>query len=55
MGKLSNMLYMIDLLNSGNVYTIHELSHKIGVTERMIRYYNDEICNNGIIIESSFV
>ncbi len=25
MGKLSNMLYMIDLLNSGNVYTIHEL------------------------------
>ena len=52
MGKLSNMLYMIDLLNSGNVYTIHELSQKIGVTERMIRYYKDEICNNGIIIES---
>ena len=52
MGKLSNMLYMIDLLNSGNVYTIHELSKKIGVTERMIRYYKEEICNNGIIIES---
>lgn len=52
MGKLSNMLYMIDLLSTGNVYTIKELADKIGVTERMIRYYKEEICNNGIIIES---
>lgn len=52
MGKLSNMLYMIDLLNSGNIYTINELSKKVGVTERMIRYYKDEICKNGIVIES---
>lgn len=52
MGKLSNMLYMIDLLNTGNIYTIHELSEKIGVTERMIRYYKSEICKNGIAIES---
>ena len=29
MGKLSNMLYMIDLLNSGNVYTIHEFNKSI--------------------------
>ena len=33
MGKLSNMLYMIDLLNTGNVYTLKELSEKLGVTE----------------------
>ena len=46
------MLYMIDLLNTGNIYTLKELSEKIGVTERMIRYYKDEICNNGIAIES---
>ena len=46
------MLYMIDLLNTGNIYSIKELSEKIGVTERMIRYYKNEICNNGIIIES---
>lgn len=52
MGKLSKMLYMIDLLNTGNLYTIKELSNKIGVTERMIRYYKDEICNNGIAIET---
>ncbi len=52
MGKIANMLYMIDLLNTGNIYTLKELSEKIGVTERMIRYYKDEICNNGITIES---
>lgn len=52
MGKLSNMLYMIDLLNTGNIYSLNELSKKIGVTERMIRYYKNEICANGIAIES---
>lgn len=52
MGKIANVLYMIDLLNTGNIYTLKELSAKIGVTERMIRYYKDEICNNGIAIES---
>lgn len=52
MGKLSNMLYIIDLLNTGNVYTLKELSERTGVSERMIRYYKDEICNNGIAIES---
>ena len=52
MSKLAKMMYMIDLLNTGNMYTIKELAEKIGVTERMIRYYKDEICNNGIAIES---
>ena len=52
MGKLSKMIYMIDLLNTGNVYTIKELADKLGVTERMVRYYKDEICTNGIVIES---
>ena len=52
MAKISNILYMIDLLNTGNVYTIKDLSEKIGITERMIRYYKNEICNNGIVIES---
>lgn len=52
MGKLSNMMYMIDLLNTGNIYTIKDLAQKIGVTERMVRYYKNEICANGIAIES---
>lgn len=52
MGKFSNMLYMIDLLNTGNKYSIKGLSQKLGVTERMIRYYKEELENNGIFIES---
>lgn len=52
MGKFSNMMYMVDLLNTGNIYTLRDLSEKIGVSERMIRYYKNEICDNGIAIES---
>ena len=52
MGKFSNMLFMVDLLNTGNKYSIKELSQKLGVTERMIRYYKKELENNGIFIES---
>ncbi len=52
MGKFSNMLYMIDLLNTGNMYSIRELAKKLNVSERMIRYYKDELSKNGIYIES---
>lgn len=52
MGKISNILYMIDLLNTGNIYSIEQLSKKLGVTERMVRYYKNEILKNGICIES---
>lgn len=52
MGKFSNMLYMIDLLNTGNKYSVKELSKYLGVTERMIRYYKEELENNSIFIES---
>ena len=52
MGKISNVLYMIDLLNTGNIYTLKDLSEKIGVSERMIRYYKNEICANGVAIET---
>ena len=52
MSKLSNMMYLVDLLNTGNVYSIKELAEKLDVTERMIRYYKEELLKNGIIIES---
>lgn len=52
MGKFSKMLYLIDLLNTGNKYSLKELSSKIGVSERMIRYYKEELEENGIYIES---
>ena len=43
---------MIDLLNAGNKYSIKDLANKIGVSERMVRYYKEELENNGIFIES---
>lgn len=46
------MLYMLDLLNTGNCYSISELSDKVGVSERMIRYYKEDLVNNGIFIDS---
>lgn len=46
------MLHMIDLLNTGNAYSLKELSEKTGVSQRMIRYYKEELENNGIFIES---
>jgi len=52
MGKFAKMLYMIDLLNTGNKYSLQELSKKIGVSERMIRYYKDELAQNGVFIDS---
>lgn len=52
MGKFSKMLYLIDLLNTGNKYSLKELSSKIGVSERMIRYYKEELEEDGIYIES---
>ncbi len=52
MGKFSKILYMIDLLNTGNFYSVAELSKKIGVSERMVRYYKEELENNRIFIES---
>ena len=33
MAKISNILYMIDLLNTGNLYTIKDL--ELGVLEKI--------------------
>lgn len=52
MGKISKLLYMIDLLNTENKYSVSELASKLNVSERMIRYYKEELEKNGIYIES---
>ena len=52
MGKISNSIRMLDYLNTGNKYTVKELAEKIGVTERMIRYYKLELEQAGIPIET---
>ena len=52
MSKLSNLIYMIKLLQSGRKYTINELSKTLEVTPRMIRVYKDELEKAGIYIDS---
>lgn len=52
MGKISNTIQMLNYLNTGNKYTVKELSEKIGITERMVRYYKVELEQDGIPIET---
>ena len=52
MSKISNALLMIKLLSNGRVYSVKELSDTLGVSERMIRYYKEELELSGYIIES---
>lgn len=52
MSKVSNVLTMIELLNTGRKYSIKELSQELEVTERMIRVYKEELDKSGIYIDT---
>jgi predicted DNA-binding transcriptional regulator YafY len=52
MGKLSNVLTMMQLLNTGRKYSIDELSNILEVTPRMIRIYKEELDKAGIYIDT---
>ena len=52
MGKLSNVLTLLELLSTGRKYTINELAEKLEVTPRMIRVYKDELELAGIYVET---
>ena len=52
MSKLSNILTMIELLQSGRKYSIKELSEKLEVSERMIRLYKEDLEKAGIYIDT---
>ena len=52
MGKISNVLTMMQLLSTGRKYSIDELSKKIEVTPRMIRFYKEELDKTGIYIDA---
>lgn len=43
MSKISNAFLMIKLLSNGRVYSVKELSMELGVTERMVRYYKEQL------------
>ena len=52
MSKISNVITMLELLQSGRKYSIKELSNILEVSERMIRLYKEELEKAGIYIDT---
>ena len=52
MSKLSNLLLMMEYLQSGKKYSIKELSDKLEVSERQIRSYKQDLEQAGIYIDT---
>ena len=52
MNNITNVLKMIDLLNTGKKYKVSELSKILNVSSRMIRYYKEKINESGLYIDS---
>ena len=52
MSKFSNVITMLELLQSGRKYSINELSNKLEVSERMIRVYKEDLEKAGIYIDT---
>ncbi|MBQ7104551.1 MAG: WYL domain-containing protein [Bacilli bacterium] len=52
MSKISNVITMMELLQSGRKYSIKELSEKLEVSERMIRVYKEELEKAGIYVDT---
>ena len=52
MSKISNVLTMLQLLQSGRKYSINELSNELEVSERMIRVYKEDLEKAGIYIDT---
>ena len=43
MSKISNVITMVELLQTGKKYSIKELANELEVTERMIRVYKEDL------------
>jgi len=52
MSKISNVITMMELLQSGRKYSIKELSETLEVSERMVRVYKEELEKAGIYIDT---
>ena len=50
MSKVSNVITLLELLQSGRKYSIKELSTILEVSERMIRVYKEDLEKAGIYI-----
>lgn len=53
MSKIYNALAMLDILSTKRKYTINELSKKLELSPRMVRYYKEELERLGYYIEST--
>ncbi len=52
MSKVGNTLTMLRILESGQKYSVKELSEKLEVKERMVKIYKEELEKCGIYIDS---
>ena len=52
MSKVSNIITMLELLQTGKKYSINELSNKLEVSERMIRVYKEDLEKAEIYIDT---
>lgn len=52
MSKVSNVLLMLDYLQTGRKYTIQELAKKLEVSPRMIRAYKEDLEKASIYIDT---
>ena len=52
MSKVSNVITMLELLQTVKKYSINELSNKLEVSERMIRVYKEDLEKAGIYIDT---
>ena len=52
MSKVSNAILMLKYLENGKKYSIKELSEKLEVSERMVRFYKEELEKAGIYIDT---
>ena len=52
MSKISNVITMLNLLQSGRKYSINELSNILEVSERMVRVYKEDLDKAGIYIDT---
>lgn len=50
--KISNVITMLELLQSGRKYSISELSNLLEVSPRMIRSYKEDLEKAGIYIDT---
>lgn len=52
MSKIGNTLTMLRLLESGQKYSVKELSNKLEVSPRMVKTYKEELEKSGIYIDT---